>query len=312
MKKKLFTSCMLLAAVGLASAQQVNTSNSASVSGTNTVSADKSGANVQSDNKINASSQTSVSGPTHNFGKNAKAAEHSGGARHEKNNSLNATDSLAAGTTVNAVLAKPIDSQKCKPGDQVVATAAQDVKSDGKVVIQKGSKLVGHVTQAESKGKGEANSSLGMVFDHAVLKNGQEVQINSVVQAIAASRVNAAPVGDDAFAETGSAAGMAHSGTAAGGGLLGGVASTATSTTGTVSNVGGGATGAVTSTVGSTANVGNGLSNSLNSNTSGVVGLKGLSLATDASNATQGSVITSTGKSVHLDGGTQMMLRVVK
>jgi hypothetical protein len=307
MKKKLFTSCMLLAAVGLASAQQVNSSNSATVSGTNTVSADKSGGNAQSDNKINASSQTSVSGPTHNSGKDAKAAEHSGVPRDE-----NATDSLAAGTTVNAVLAKPIDSQKCKPGDQVVATAAQDVKFDGKVVIRKGSKLVGHVTQAESKGKGEANSSLGIVFDHAVLKNGQEVQMNSVVQAIAASRVNSAPVGDDAFAETGGAAGMAHSGSAAGGGLLGGVASTATSTTGAVSNVGGGASGAVTSTVGSTANVGNGLSSSLNSNTSGVVGLKGLSLATDASNATQGSVITSTGKSVHLDGGTQMMLRVVK
>jgi hypothetical protein len=78
-----------------------------------------------------------------------------------------------------------------------------------------------------------------------------------------------------------------------------------------VSNVGDG-TGAVTSTVGSTANVGNGLSSSLNSTTSGVVGLKGLSLATEASNATQGSVITSPGKSVHLDGGTQMILRVVK
>jgi hypothetical protein len=40
--------------------------------------------------------------------------------------------------------------------------------------------------------------------------------------------------------------------------------------------------------------------------------MKGLSLATAASNATEGSVITSTGKSVHLDSGTQMMLRVVK
>ena len=311
MKRKLIVSCMLLALVGLASAQQVNSSNSASVSATNTVSADKSGANVQSDNKVNASSQTSVSGPTHNSEKNSKPAEHSAALRDENDSSLNATDSLAAGTTVNAVLAKPIDSQKCKPGDQVVATAVQDVKADGKVVVRKGSKLIGHVTKAETKGEGQANSSLGIVFDRAVLKNGQEVQMNSVVQAIAASRVNAVPVGDDAFAETGSAAGIAHSGSAASGGLLGGgVASTARSTTGAVSNLGGGATGAVTSTV-STANVGN-LSSSLNSTTSGVVGLKGLSLATDAANTTQGSVITSTGKNVHLDSGTQMMLRVVK
>jgi hypothetical protein len=40
-------------------------------------------------------------------------------------------------------------------------------------------------------------------------------------------------------------------------------------------------------------------------------GLKGLSLAGDAANSTQGSVITSTGKAIHLDSGTQMVLRVV-
>jgi hypothetical protein len=95
-------------------------------------------------------------------------------------------------------------------------------------------------------------------------------------------------------------------------GLLGGVGSTAGAATGAVANVGGGATGALNSTVGSTANVGSGLSGALNSSSSGVVGMKGLSLVTGATNSTQGSVITSTGKSVHLDSGTQMMLRVVK
>jgi hypothetical protein len=227
---------------------------------------------------------------------------------------LDATNSLAAGTTVNAVLTKPLDSQKCKPGDQVVATAAQDVKSDGKVVIRKGSKLVGHVTKAESKGSGEANSSLGIVFDHAVLKNGQEVQMNSVVQAVAAGRTTtASPAGDDAFGEMSSNAGTTTRGAlGSGGGLLGGVTSTASSTAGGVTNAGGNATGAVNSTLGSTASVGNGLHGALNSTSTGVIGLKGLSIASEASNATQGSVITSTGKSVHLDSGTQLVLRAVK
>src|SRR5512147_381365 len=304
MKTNLIATCMMAALVGFAVAQQVNTSTGASVSGSNTVSADKSGASVQTNNKVDTSSQTGVAHGTKALGSPQSKTGNSG--------SVEATGSLAEGTAINAVLAKPLDSRKCKPGEQVVATAAEDVKADGKVVVRKGSKLIGHVTKAETKGEGQANSSLGIVFDRALLKNGQQVQMNSVVQAIAASRVNAAPVGDDAFAETSSAVGVAHSGTAGGGGLLGGVTSTARSTTGTVANVGGGATGAVTSTLGSTANVGNGLSSSLNSASSGVVGLKGLSLATDASNATQGSVITSAGKSVHLDSGTQMMLRVVK
>ena len=46
----------------------------------------------------------------------------------------------------------------------------------------------------------------------------------------------------------------------------------------------------------------------LTSNSQGVFGLSGLSLNAAASNATQGSVITSTGKDVHLDSGTRMLL----
>ena len=69
--------------------------------------------------------------------------------------------------------------------------------------------------------------------------------------------------------------------------------------------------GAVHSTLGSTANIGGGLDGVLSSTSSGVIGLKGLSLAGDAANSTEGSLITSPAKSVHLDSGTQMVLRVV-
>jgi hypothetical protein len=46
----------------------------------------------------------------------------------------------------------------------------------------------------------------------------------------------------------------------------------------------------------------------LTSNSRGVFGLNGLSLNSAASNGTQGSIITSAGKNVHLDSGTQMLL----
>jgi len=53
-----------------------------------------------------------------------------------------------------------------------------------------------------------------------------------------------------------------------------------------------------------------GASGQLTSSSQGVIGLNGLQLNSAASNATQGSVITSAGKDVKLDSGTQMLLQV--
>jgi hypothetical protein len=47
----------------------------------------------------------------------------------------------------------------------------------------------------------------------------------------------------------------------------------------------------------------------LATNSSGVFGLDGVSLDAAASTATQGSMIVSATKNVHLDSGTQLLLR---
>jgi hypothetical protein len=47
----------------------------------------------------------------------------------------------------------------------------------------------------------------------------------------------------------------------------------------------------------------------LESNSSGVCGMEGLSLNSATSSATQGSMIVSSTKNVHLDSGTQLLLR---
>jgi hypothetical protein len=46
----------------------------------------------------------------------------------------------------------------------------------------------------------------------------------------------------------------------------------------------------------------------LASNSQGVFNMQGLNLASSASSATQGSVIASTTRNVHLDSGTQFLL----
>jgi hypothetical protein len=307
--KAVYVSALALAVTVGASAQSATTNANASASSNTSVSADKSGASAQSKTDVNASGQANASMPEKNH---ASKHEPKSGKHDESSTPAAASNSasLGADNTVNAVLSKSIDSKSCKPGDQITARATQDVKSEGKVIIPKGSRLVGHVTEAKTRAKGESSSALGIAFDHAILKNGQQVQMNSVVQAIAAAQTSAPAADMDAMmSSTGSAAGSART---SGGGLLNAVGSTASSATGTaggtLSNVSAGAS----STVGSATHVGAGsLGSTLNSTSTGVVGLNNLSLASQVANSTSGSVITSTGKSVRLDSGTQLLLRVV-
>jgi hypothetical protein len=239
---------------------------------------------------------------------------------------------ISTGTEMQAVLTQPLDARKSKPGDTVTAKTTQAVKSQGQVIIPKGSRLVGHVTEAKARANGEAQSALGIVFDKAILKNGQEVPLHASIQALAAAQTMAStsPSDDVSASGMGSAAGSARG---AGGGVLGGAGSAvggATSTvTNTSANAGGAATGAIdstTSAAGSAAgNVASGVSGTVSgtsqgavgglnsagqftSSSHGVFGLSGLNLSSAASNSTEGSLITSTGKNVHLDSGTRMLL----
>jgi hypothetical protein len=232
-----------------------------------------------------------------------------------------ASASLASGTAFNASLSKPIDSKKCKPGDTVTAQTTEAAKSEGKTVIPKGSKLVGHVTQASARANGEAQSALGIVFDKAILKSGQEVPLNVAIQALASAQSNASVAGADMDAMGGMGASAAGSGMSGGRGALGGVTSAAGGAAGTVTNTAANVGGAAGGAVNSTTNAAEGVAGSskgaigglnaagqLTSNSQGVFGLNGLNLNAAASNATEGSVITSAGKNVHLDSGTRMLL----
>lgn len=264
-----------------------------------------------------SSSQASVEA-----GKTPAQASGSGSAStatSAQNGQANAA--LASGTAFNAALSSPVDSKKCKPGDPVTAHTTEAVKSDGRTVIPKGAKVVGHVTQASARAKGESESALGIAFDKAILKNGEEVPLNVAIQALASAQTGASMAGADVDTMGGMGASAAGSGTSAGRGALGGVSSTAGGAVGTVTNtaanVGGNAGGAVNSTTNATGNIagasrgavgGLNAAGQLTSNSQGVFGLNGLNLNAAASNATEGAVITSAGKNVHLDSGTRMLL----
>jgi len=218
-----------------------------------------------------------------------------------------ATDSgqIAAGTTIRAEVAKSVDAKKAKQGDEVVAKTTEDVKSNGQVVIPKGSKIVGHVTEAKAREKGESESALGIAFDKALVKGGREIPLNATIQALAASQSNVAanePVMEPGA--PGNSSGNMAPGRAGNGGMIGGAAQTAGTAAGTATN----AAGNVGTAAGSTATAGSNAR--LSASSQGVAGLPGLSLSAAAANNTQASVISSQNKNVKLDSGTQMLLRV--
>lgn len=273
----------------------------------------QAGASTQSQADANVNAQKSGAQAS---GSGSAAAQANGSAQTGQN-----ALALSEGTTMNAALAGSLDVKKNKPGDRIEARTTQDVKQDGKVVLRKGTHLVGHVTEVQARAKDQAQSQLGVAFDHADLRDGQQVPLNASIQALAAaqSAAQASAGDDDLIASGGGAASAAGSGAAGGGravgGALGGATRTVGSTAGGVGNAGNSVLGStVSGAAHSTGAVGavGGLnaSGALASNSKGVFGLQGLSLDSAVSSATQGSLIVSSTRNVHLDSGTQMVLQV--
>ena len=230
---------------------------------------------------------------------NATASQNSSASTAQASDS----GQIAAGTTIRAELAKSVDAKKAKQGDEVVAKTTEDVKSNGQVVIPKGSKIFGHVAEAKAREKGESESTLGIAFDKAIVKGGREIPLNATIQALAASQSNAAanePVMEPSA--PGNSSGNMAPGRAGNGGMIGGAAQTAGAAAGTATNAAGNTVGNTTAAAGSNAR--------LSASSQGVVGLQGLSLSATTANNTQASVISSQNKNVKLDSGTQMLLHV--
>ena len=180
-------------------------------------------------------------------------------------------------------------------------------------MVHKGSKLIGHVTEAQAKTKDNAESKLGIVFDKAVLKGGQEVAFNGTVQALAP------PVRGSLSAASADAGGLdAGPGMARGGAMggwgspLGGVTGAVGGATSGLGNTAGSVTGSATGAVGGAVNntAGTAVNGAVNSTSHGVVGMQGLSLNSVSTGSAQGSVISSATHNIKLDAGTQMVLQV--
>jgi len=260
-----------------------------------------------------ASAQSQPAAGAQASGQGAATADRSGasaqggaaGAAHADDRSAN----LASGSSVNAVLTKPVDSGRNKPGDPVSAHTTQPAKTEGGTSIPKGSTLIGHVSDARAADS-QAGSSMGIVFDKAVTRDGREIPLRNVgIQAVAAAETSAESTAGDAGAMMGASSGAGSRG----GGLLGhttgavdGTVGSGMGTTRGVGSLAGSATGALQAGPGAMGGLD--AAGMLSGSSTGVFGLRGLSLSGGSADAATGSVMTSTGKSVHLDQGTRFLL----
>jgi hypothetical protein len=203
-------------------------------------------------------------------------------------------DAPPSGTILSVELSKSLDAKKARANDRVEARTATDLLAHGHIVVPRNTKIVGHVTEAKAHSKASPDSMIGITFDRMLLKDGREVPLQVAVQAIARPLQLGSPEGNVPRADR-----------------PGGVTTPSQrSPLGDAS-----AQGPPYSYPGdipptSDPMAPNRTSDStaipLSPTSKGVVGLKGLSL--DASGPA--AVLSSNTGNVHLDSGTQLILRV--
>lgn len=201
---------------------------------------------------------------------------------------------IAPGSVIPVLLTKSIDAKKVKIGDPVEAKVTQDLRADGALIIAKDTKVFGHVTQSQARNKEQKESQVGIAFDHAVTKSGDNLPLSMSIQAIIA------PPSQNADGSGGTGSGQPSSAQAApsirSGGIGGSAVSPPSSPTGSAEEpTGGPMPGNARPTI--------------TGETQGIVGISNLNLSTVAG-AAQGSIISSDKNNVKLESGTLMLLRV--
>ncbi len=176
--------------------------------------------------------------------------------------------------SIPALLSKAIDSKKAKEGDPVICQTAGTVHDQTGRLITSGTRVIGHVTQAQARSKGDAQSSLAIMFDKVMVGKNEEIPIKGTLQAIGPALDISGP---------NSASGYSQGPGARQGG---GAATTAPPQPGVQGFP-----------------IDSGTKALLTSQSKGALGVKNLQLGDDG-------VVTSPAKEVKLDAGTQMMIRV--
>ena len=300
-----------------ATAQQNTSATAAGVSAGQSSNADTS-VNAQHGH-ADANTSADASGSTRAHGGSADASSH--GASHASDGRNHGGHRPICVRYPESLRASWI-RRAAKAGDEVVLKTTQKFKTAEGVVVPKGSRLVGHVTEVQAHSRQQAESHMGLEFDRVELRGGQSMAIHSMIESISpsAGAVAAASMADEEMLDAPMGGGAVATGAGGGGlwraGLVGGAAGGAAMATSRVgSDLGSTAGSAVHATSGvggEAAGLGRGVSGTAND--AGFVGahatgIQGVMLNGDAARAASGT-LSAANRNIHLDSGTQMVLGI--
>jgi|ERR1051326_611735 hypothetical protein len=198
---------------------------------------------------------------------------------------------------VFAVLTDSIETKSATVGQEFVLQTMSDVVVDGEIVIPKGSKILGHVSQAVTKSKDRPESALAIVIDKAVKKEGNEIPLQAIIAAVAAPTDNSLST-DPTY-------GMLHSNEPKANGAGAGAASRS-------GELSASSKANATAAVG-TADLKGPMDQpfSLKQDSQGAIGYEGISLSWGLASPPPFTVFTTKNKNLKLAAGTQTLLRMV-
>jgi hypothetical protein len=199
---------------------------------------------------------------------------------------------LASGSLLSVELSKSLDAKKCRVNDRIEAKTATDLLAHGQIIVPRNTKIVGHVTEAKAHSKDSPDSTVGITFDRMLLKDGREVTLPVTVQAVGRplqiwSNSTGGPSADNPAGAPVVMPGQQVP--------IGAANAGAASPYPRTDDPGPGPIAPNSSTA-----------SALSPSSHGVIGIKGLSLDTSG----PVSVLSSNTGNVHLDGGSQLILRV--
>jgi hypothetical protein len=209
---------------------------------------------------------------------------------------------LQSGTELAGELQNTIDVRKAKVGDQVVLKTIKAIKSEGKTLVNKNARLIGHVTHVTSRTKENRSSTIGLLFDR--LENGSlSIPISATISSLSRASTASRTADENTFASARTDSQTSSS--ANSGGLLSGVTNTAGNVVGGTTSTVGSVVGATTGAVGDTVSGTNGSTSRLTRSLSGIQ----ISQSTDVS-ASGESTLTLTGDDLKIEKGTNFNLVV--
>ncbi len=89
-------------------------------------------------------------------------------------------------TTVITVLTSSLDTRSVVVGQEFSLRTTSDIVVDRQMILPKGSKILGHITETVGRAEGHPLSELWLIVDKAVNKAGVEIPLQAIVAAIAA------------------------------------------------------------------------------------------------------------------------------